>query len=167
MSGPHEEWFTPDSRLALLQSGYRVLAQSDRTGLRLEGTALKRSRNAELPSMGMVAGAIQVPGSGQPIVLLANHGATGGYPVIANVISADLGKLAQLSPGSELRFSLVTRDTALAALREQEERLTRDIVPADAGLLAARALMYLAERHTSLQQAAVTDGLLRIKIRRS
>lgn len=167
LPGPQEDWFTPDSRLAFLQGEYRVLSQSDRTGLRLEGTALKRSRAAELSSMGMVSGAIQVPGAGQPIVLLANHGATGGYPVIANVISADLGTLAQLAPGARLRFSLVTRDVALAALLEQEERLTRDIVPADASLLAARALMHLAGRHASLQQAAVTDGGMRIKIRRN
>lgn len=167
LPGPQEDWFTPDSRLKLLESDYRVLPQSDRTGVRLEGAALKRDRRTELPSMGMVTGAIQVPGSGQPIVLLPNHGITGGYPVIGNVISADLGKLAQLTPGDRLRFSLVTRDTALAALREQEERLDHDIVSADTGLLAARALIYLADRHSSLQQADVTAGQLRIKIRRT
>jgi biotin-dependent carboxylase-like uncharacterized protein len=167
MAGPQEEWFTPAARKLLLDAEYRVLSQSDRTGLRLTGEKLERSRKDELPSMGMVAGAIQVPGSGQPIVLLANHGATGGYPVIANVISADLGTLAQLAPGKGVRFSVVTLSQALDLLRDQEARLSRDIVSADAGLLAARALMMLAGRHASLKQAAVTEGDRKIRIRRS
>lgn len=166
LPGPQEDWFTAAARKHLVETGYRVLAQSDRTGLRLAGEKLERSRKDELPSMGMVTGAIQVPGSGQPIVLLANHGATGGYPVIANVISADLSLLAQLAPGASLRFSLVTRVEALALLRAQEERLVRDIIPADAGLLAARELMTLAGRHASLKQAAVIEGNRKIRIRR-
>ena len=166
LPGPQEDWFTISARRQLLEREYRVLPQSDRTGLRLAGGKLERSRKEELPSMGMVTGAIQVPGSGQPIALLGNHGATGGYPVIANVITADLSALAQLAPGAKLHFSMVTRVEGLALLRAQEERLSRDIVPADAGLLAARALMTLAARHTSLKQAAVIDGSRRIHIRR-
>ena len=166
LPGPQEDWFTPAARRQLLEGEYRVEPQSDRTGLRLAGGKLERSRQDELQPVGMVAGAIQVPGSGQPIVLLANHGATGGYPLIANVISADLPLLAQLAPGARLHFSPVSRDEALAALRAEEERLVRDIVPADAGLLAARALMALAGAHASLKQASVTDGARRIRIRR-
>lgn len=166
LAGPQQDWFTPVARRQLLESEYRVQAQSDRTGLRLAGPVLERARKDELPSMGMVAGAIQVPGSGQPIALLANHGSTGGYPVIANVISADLPFLAQLAPGSVLRFTPVDRVQALEALRAEEERLVRDIVAADAALLAARALMVLAGNHASLKQAAVTDGGRRIRIRR-
>ncbi|MFI4967789.1 MAG: biotin-dependent carboxyltransferase family protein [Gammaproteobacteria bacterium] len=166
LPGPQEEWFTEGARAVLSSGEYSVLPNSDRTGLRLAGVALSRSRSDELPSMGMVAGAIQVPGSGQPIVLLPNHGTTGGYPVIANVISADLSLLAQLPAGARIGFSSVTRDAALAALREQEVRLSRDIVAADAGLLAARALMSLAARHASLKQAAVKDGGRHIRIRR-
>ena len=166
LPGPQQDWFTGEATAALLQGTYRVLAQSDRTGLRLEGPALPRRSETELPSQGMVTGALQVPGDGQPILLLPNHGATGGYPVIANVISADFGVLGQLPPGAQLRFELVTRAEALAALRAEEERLERDIVSADASLLAARALMTLASRHASLQQAAVSDGERRIRIRR-
>lgn len=166
LAGPQQDWFTPPARRQLLESEYRVQAQSDRTGVRLAGAALERARKDELPSMGMVAGAIQVPGSGQPIALLANHGSTGGYPVIANVISADLPLLAQLAPGSALRFTPVDRVQALAALQAGEERLARDIVPADAMLLAARALMALAGAHANLKQAAVTDGGRHIRIRR-
>ena len=166
MPGPQEDWFDAAAPGQLLESEYRVLPQSDRSGLRLEGKILARNRREELKSMGVVAGSVQVPGSGQPIVLLANHGATGGYPVIANVISADLPVLGQLAAGARLRFAPLNRAEALALLRAQEERLERDIVPADAALLAARALITLAGQHTSLKQAAVSAGDRRIRIRR-
>lgn len=99
-------------------------------------------------------------------MLLSNHGSTGGYPVIATVISADVPMLGQLAPGGGLRFAPVSRDAALKALREQERRLEQDIVSADAGLLAARALMMLAGRHPSLKQAVMDDGSRRLRIRR-
>ncbi|HEY4127466.1 MAG TPA: biotin-dependent carboxyltransferase family protein [Gammaproteobacteria bacterium] len=166
VAGPHQEWFTSAALLSLRESIFKVSPQSDRTGVRLESTPLQRIRNDELPSMGMVTGAVQVPHSGQAIVLLGNHGATGGYPVIANVIAADLHLLAQLAPGSELRFADVSRAEAVDALREQESRLQRDMVSADASLLAARALMTLAGGHASLKQAAVRDGNRRIRIRK-
>ncbi|HEX7964754.1 MAG TPA: biotin-dependent carboxyltransferase family protein [Gammaproteobacteria bacterium] len=166
LPGPQQDWFTPDARLALRSSVYRVSKMGDRTGVRLEGQALTRGWEGELPSMGMVSGALQVPSSGQPIALLANHGTTGGYPVIAVVIGADLPRLAQLAPGMEVCFMDVSRADALAALREQEERLVQDIIPADEGLLAARALMRLAGTHASLKQAALSDGQRRIRIRK-
>lgn len=166
LEGPQLDWFTREAADTLLQGEYRVLPQSDRAGVRLAGPVLARRNAAELPSMGMVAGALQVPRDGQPIALLANHGATGGYPVIANVMSADLGALAQLHPGAKVHFEFVTRTEALAALREQEERLERDIVAADATLLAARALMTLAHRHQSLKQVSISEGVRHISIRR-
>jgi biotin-dependent carboxylase-like uncharacterized protein len=166
LAGPHQDWFTPAALLSLRDGMYKVQSQSDRIGVRLEGSTLIRAREGELPSMGMIRGAIQVPSSGKPIVLLADHGATGGYPVIATVISADLPLLAQLAPGSEVSFSYVSRAEALAALRDQEARLESDIITADAGLLAARALMVLAGEHGSLKQAAITDGKRRIRIRK-
>jgi len=135
-------------------------------GLRLEGVTLQRAKEGELHSLGMMEGAIQVPGSGQAIVLMANHGATGGYPIIAQVISADMHLAAQLAPGTEVSFLDVSRAEALQALQEQELRFSRDIVVADASLLAARALVQLAGKHASLQQAALTDGVRRIRIRK-
>lgn len=166
LAGPEQDWFSPDALRRFATSVFKVLPRSDRTGARLQGPGLALSRAAELPSMGMTAGAVQVPPSGQPIALLTNHGATGGYPVIANVISADLGALAQLAPGAELRFSEVDRDTALALLRDRERRLEQDILGADAGLLAARALLVLAGIHTTLKHAAIVDRERRIRIRR-
>ena len=165
-AGPQQDWFAPQALLDMRQATFRVQANSDRVGVRLDGAMLGRSRSQELPSMGMVTGAVQVPASGKPIVLLADHGATGGYPVIAVVITADLPLLAQLAPGAEVCFSDVTREQALSALREQATRLERDLVAADAGLLAARALMSLAGGHASLRHAAISDGSRRIRIRK-
>ena len=88
------------------ETAYAVTAASNRTGLRLDGPALRRARADELPSEGMVAGALQVPPDGMPILLLADHPATGGYPVIAVVRSADISRAAQLRPGQLIRFTL-------------------------------------------------------------
>jgi biotin-dependent carboxylase-like uncharacterized protein len=166
LPGPQQDWFAPAALLVLREATYKVSARSDRTGVRLDGTALARVRQDELPSMGMATGALQVPNTGQPIALLANHGTTGGYPVIACIVTADLPLLAQLAPGAELRFTDVSRGEALAALQEQEARLERDLISADAALLAARALMQLAGNHASLQQAAVNTGKVRVRIRK-
>ena len=81
-------------------------------------------RAGELLSCGVVAGAVQVPRGGAPIVLLADHGTTGGYPVIATVIAADIGKVAQRMPGESLRFHRVERDEALDALRAERQALS-------------------------------------------
>ncbi len=96
MPGPHDDWFSPEALDTFLNGSYAVRADSDRTGLRLKGSRIPRANNGELPSQGMVSGAIQVPGDGQPIILLGNHGTTGGYPVIA-VVNADSGLLAARS----------------------------------------------------------------------
>jgi biotin-dependent carboxylase-like uncharacterized protein len=104
--GPRDDWFTAESIKRLLSESFRVDHASNRIGLRLDGPAIDRARNGELRSEGMVAGAIQVPPDGQPILLLADHPTTGGYPVIAVVISDDLAKAAQLRPGQQLRLEL-------------------------------------------------------------
>jgi allophanate hydrolase subunit 2 len=80
-------------------------------------------RAGELLSCGVIAGAVQVPRGGAPIVLLADHGTTGGYPVIATVIAADIGKVAQRMPGESLRFYRVEREEALDALRAERRAL--------------------------------------------
>lgn len=105
--GPRDDWFTDDARRALLSEPYEVTTDSNRIGMRLGGTALERSRTEELPSEGMVCGALQVPPSGQPTLFLADHPVTGGYPVIAVVVSADIGLAAQARPGQRLWFTAV------------------------------------------------------------
>jgi allophanate hydrolase subunit 2 len=107
--GPRDDWFAPEALELLCGADYTVTPASDRTGLRLDGPALPRANRGELPSEGVVTGALQVPPGGQPILLLADHPFTGGYPVIAVVVSADIGLAAQLRPGSRLRFTLSPR----------------------------------------------------------
>jgi allophanate hydrolase subunit 2 len=86
-------------------------------GTRLSGPRIA-ARQGEILTIGVVAGAVQIPSGGAPIVLLAEHQATGGYPVIATVITADLGLVAQRRPGEGLRFRRIDRDLAVAALRD-------------------------------------------------
>ncbi|GII00492.1 5-oxoprolinase subunit C family protein [Planobispora takensis] len=106
LAGPRDDWFVPDAPAALCARPYEVSQDSNRVGVRLRGAVLKRAVDGELPSEGMVAGALQVPPDGQPIVFLADHPPTGGYPVIAVVAPADLARIAQLRPGDTVRFRL-------------------------------------------------------------
>jgi allophanate hydrolase subunit 2 len=103
--GPRVDWFVDGALDRLVSTTWEVSATSDRVGVRLVGERLQRSRRDELRSEGIVEGAIQVPPDGQPIVMLADHPVTGGYPVIAVVDPADLGLVAQRPPGTELRFT--------------------------------------------------------------
>lgn len=107
--GPREDWFAPDAVTALLSERFVVGTQVDRIGARLRGPLLTHRFSEQLRSEGMVAGAIQVPSSGDPILLLADHPTTGGYPVIAVVVEEDLPRAAQLRPGDEVRFGLRAR----------------------------------------------------------
>jgi KipI family sensor histidine kinase inhibitor len=104
--GPRDDWFAAGALDLLCGGSYLVTPSSDRTGLRLDGPALPRAHGDELPSEGMVTGSLQVPPGGRPILLMADHPVTGGYPVIAVVVSADIGLAAQLRPGSQIRFVL-------------------------------------------------------------
>ncbi|MGW7055824.1 5-oxoprolinase subunit C family protein [Streptomyces sp. NPDC054887] len=102
--GPRADWFTHRALRTLATAVYRVSSASNRIGLRTEGPALERAVEGELPSEGMVLGAVQVPPDGRPVVFLADHPTTGGYPVIAVVRERDLSAAAQAAPGTPLRF---------------------------------------------------------------
>ncbi len=104
--GPRADWFDPLAVAGLHGSSYAVSSDSNRVGLRLEGPALRRRVRRELPSEGIVLGAVQVPPNGQPVVLLADHPTTGGYPVVGVVASADLPGCAQLRPGDRVTLLL-------------------------------------------------------------
>jgi biotin-dependent carboxylase-like uncharacterized protein len=104
--GPREDWFAPDALTALLSSVFTVGAQVDRIGARLRGPSLPHRSDEELRSEGVVRGSLQVPPSGDPILLLADHPTTGGYPVIAVVVEADQPRAGQLRPGDEVAFRL-------------------------------------------------------------
>ncbi|MCA1008513.1 biotin-dependent carboxyltransferase family protein [Rhodococcus hoagii] len=106
--GPRENWFTPASHAALVQRLWTVGTDTDRVGARLDGPGpLHRAHHGELPSEGMVAGALQVPPNGMPVLFLADHPVTGGYPVIAVVLEDDIPAAAQLRPGCRIRFRRV------------------------------------------------------------
>ena len=102
--GPREDWFTPEALTTLYESVWTVSNHADRVGARLDGPELVRAREGELPSEGMVPGALQVPPSGRPTILLADGPVTGGYPVIAVVTDAALDLVAQARPGTRIRF---------------------------------------------------------------
>lgn len=122
MSGPHTERFEKDATARFFSDAFTIEPASDRQGVRLGGVAIA-PRAGELMSCGVLAGAVQVPRGGAPIVLLADHQTTGGYAVIATVIAADLGKVAQTMPGESLRFYRVERGDAVEALRAERRAL--------------------------------------------
>jgi biotin-dependent carboxylase-like uncharacterized protein len=107
--GPRDDWIV-DPAVALGADAWTVSPTSNRIGVRLQGTALARRpdrQDVELPSEPLVTGAVQVPPSGQPVIFLADHPTTGGYPVVGVVVYADLPALAQARPGSVLRMRAV------------------------------------------------------------
>jgi allophanate hydrolase subunit 2 len=102
--GPRHDWFNLTARDVLFEGPYTVSVKSNRVGARLAGPALARVNATELPSEGIVLGAVQVPADGQPLVFLADHPTTGGYPVIAVVAAEDVPLVAQARPGTVVRF---------------------------------------------------------------
>lgn len=124
MAGPQDDWFPADAMARLSGTKWEVGARSDRMGLFLTGPDLQ-PRAASMVSDGVTPGSIQVPPSGQPIVLMRDCQTTGGYPKIATVISADLDRLAQCRVGEAISFELVGRATAVAALAAYRRRIER------------------------------------------
>jgi biotin-dependent carboxylase-like uncharacterized protein len=105
-AGPRDDWFTAAALEALCTEPWRVSSSSNRVGIRLEGPPLERARHDELLSEGLVTGALQVPASGHPILLMNDHPTTGGYPVIGVVRSDDLSLAGQLAPRQCVRFAI-------------------------------------------------------------
>jgi biotin-dependent carboxylase-like uncharacterized protein len=116
------ERFTPDGVKTFLSSEYRVHPESDRMGLRLQGPKIEHTRGADIISEPVCTGAVQVPGNGQPIVLLADRQTTGGYTKMATVISADLHKLGQAKPGETVSFEEISLEQAHLLWRETERK---------------------------------------------
>jgi biotin-dependent carboxylase-like uncharacterized protein len=120
--GPHLERFDDATIARFFDARFTVSAHSDRQGVRLEGADVA-PHGGEILTCGVVSGAVQVPRGGQPIVLLADHQTTGGYPIIATVIGADLGMVAQRAPGETVSFYRVDRERALLRGRERAASL--------------------------------------------
>jgi antagonist of KipI len=123
LPGPQDDYFTDEALRALQASPYTIGQNSDRMGFRLTGTPLIHSRGADIISDATPMGAVQVPASGLPILLMADRQTTGGYPKIATVITADLGLAGQLGPGDTISFAMCSPGEALAALIAQERAL--------------------------------------------
>ena len=121
--GPQDDRFTPEGIRAFLEGPYEVTPQADRMGYRLKGVMIEHARGHDIVSDGIPLGGIQVPGEGQPIVLLVDRQTTGGYTKIATVIGPDIGRIGQTRPGQRVRFRGVTVAEAHAARAEEARRL--------------------------------------------
>ncbi|MDQ5851762.1 MAG: biotin-dependent carboxyltransferase family protein [Chloroflexota bacterium] len=119
VAGPHQALFPPETLATFFGRSYTLSPASDRMGYRLAGPTLHAAASANLASAGVLPGTVQVPPHGQPILLMADAQSTGGYPIIATVIGADLPLAAQLLPGDRVRFRAVSVSEAVAAARRQ------------------------------------------------
>lgn len=123
-NGPQSERFLESSRRMFYSEIYRVTEESNRMGLRLKGSPALTNSDEPMISEGVSLGAVQITAGGMPIILFVEQQTTGGYPIIANIISADMHSVGQLRPRDEIRFELVDFDTAHRLLMEQENLLT-------------------------------------------
>ena len=119
-AAPQTEWFKPESLKTFFTSPYTVTDDANRMGIRLDGPTLDTPHSGQMTSEGVSLGAIQVPAGGKPIILFVEQQTTGGYPKIANIISADLPSLGQLRPRDEVRFEFVSPAYARTLIRDQE-----------------------------------------------
>ncbi len=123
VSGPQNVWFTDEAHHAFFDSDWVITPQVNRMGYRLKGPALVHKSSADILSDGILCGSIQVPGDGQPIIMMRDHQTTGGYTKIATVISADLAPLARMRPGLSIRLVSVSQEEAEDAARTKEKHI--------------------------------------------
>ena len=128
--GPQSESFSPSALQTFYSSAYRVAEESNRMGIRLQGSPTPSKSAGEMITEGVSLGAVQIPSGGTPIILFVEQQTTGGYPKIANVISVDLPSLGQLRPRDEIRFEQVSPESAQSLLRKREQLLSsKDLLP--------------------------------------
>ncbi|MET3415059.1 biotin-dependent carboxyltransferase family protein [Methylobacterium sp. 1030] len=125
--GPQDDYFAPDQIAAFLAGPWTVSPRGDRMACFLDGTPLRHAQGHDIVSDGVAMGAIQVPGNGLPIVLMADRQSTGGYPKIATVIGPDIGRLAQVQGGRQIAFRAVSIPEAVAARRAEAAVLQEEI----------------------------------------
>ena len=121
--GPEREMFSDEGIRTFLESGFELSNQCDRMGYRLDGPAVMHSDGADILSGGITLGAVQVPGHGHPIIMMADRQTTGGYSKIANVITVDIDRLAQMRPGEKIRFEEVDPVAAQELLKSRQKKL--------------------------------------------
>lgn len=122
MLGPQDDLFTPQGVNTLFDSEYEISPEADRMGYRMEGPVIEHTGKADIVSDAICQGAIQVPGHGRPIVMMADRATTGGYTKIGTVIGPDLSLLAQCKPGDKVRFERCTDEEAVKALEAEQEK---------------------------------------------
>ena len=121
--GAQADRFTREGLAQFLSAAYEMLPQSDRMGARLKGPRIAHARGHDIISDGIALGAVQVPGDGQPIVLLVDRQSTGGYTKVATVCSFDIPRIGQVKPGQRMRFTAIEVDEAHRLLREADASL--------------------------------------------
>ena len=127
LKGPQFDYFSEKSQIDFFSKKYKITNLTDRMGMRLSGTAISNVVNTNIRSEGITKGAIQVPADGQPIILLTDHPTIGGYPKIANIISADYHLLAQKTPGEEILFKNVELNEAQQLYKEHLNSIAKII----------------------------------------
>ena len=127
LKGPQYDYFSEESKKIFFSQSYKISSFTDRMGMRLEGQSLKNIINTNIRSEGITKGAIQVPGDGKPIVLLTDCPTIGGYPKIANVITADYDLLIQKIPGTNISFQCIELNEAEKLYKKRYERITKII----------------------------------------
>ena len=121
--GPQDDYFTEKGISDFLSRVYTVSDKSDRMGIRLSGEPVENKNGVDIISDAIVMGSVQIPASGEPIIMMADRQTTGGYAKIATVITSDLGLLAQSYPGTQIRFTAVSYNKAVKLLKKQNKRL--------------------------------------------
>ena len=125
IKGTNFDYFSDEAKNIFFNETYSVTRLTDRMGMRLDGPNLENTVNTNIKSEGLIRGVIQVPADGKPIILLSDHGTIGGYPKIATVISADLDKVAQLSPGMKIEFKEVNLEEAEKLFKDYTEETNK------------------------------------------
>jgi len=123
LEGPQINFFSKETINNFFKRTFKISNNTDRMGIRLEGNKILSKKSSNIPSEGIIKGSIQVPGDGNPIVLMADHPTIGGYPKIATVVLSDIAKLAHLSAGKEIVFQKVSFETAEKLCHENEKNL--------------------------------------------
>ena len=127
LPGPQFNYFSTASKKQFFSTPYLITKQTDRMGMRVMGKSLENLVNSNIPSEGIIKGAIQVPGDGNPIILLSDHPTTGGYPKVGSIISSDYDDLIQQNSNKEIYFQLVTLEAAEQQFALYIEKIKRKI----------------------------------------
>ena len=158
--GPQDGEFTEDGINTFLNSEYAVTPQMDRMGIRLEGPEIKHREKADIISDGIMFGSIQIPGNGNPIIMMADRQTTGGYTKIATIISIDIPKIAQAQPGDKIQFDKVTVKDAQNLLQEFEETIQNAIIDSSTEISSTGIVPTSALDKDPLEKLVVDDGVI-------